>query len=67
MISAIPVFTFIIYISTQVIHGKVNGVYLAASLMLPALISLFAIRLLIRLNSRRLDRLNDVMKRQSRQ
>ncbi|GMR46302.1 hypothetical protein PMAYCL1PPCAC_16497, partial [Pristionchus mayeri] len=63
LIITIPIFTSIIFMITQVIHGKVNGVYFAASLFPPAMISLFAIRLLLSSNTKRLDRLNDAIKR----
>ncbi|GMS87073.1 hypothetical protein PENTCL1PPCAC_9248 [Pristionchus entomophagus] len=52
-------------LSSQIIHGGINGVYFGIIVMAPMIISVLFFRLLLRHNERRLRRLNDMIERHS--
>ncbi|GMT16013.1 hypothetical protein PFISCL1PPCAC_7310 [Pristionchus fissidentatus] len=52
-------------ISSQIVKGGLNGIFSAASMVVPVAISIFAFRLLLRRNKRRLARLTDMIEQRS--
>uniref|UniRef100_A0A8R1YZG8 G protein-coupled receptor n=1 Tax=Pristionchus pacificus TaxID=54126 RepID=A0A8R1YZG8_PRIPA len=50
-------------LSTQIIHGGINGVYFGIVILAPIFMSIWSFRLLLRHNEQRLARLNDMIER----